>query len=155
MQEAGFAPPLFHSDRVNDLFTTTLLLQYFPDGKSTKLPPKSTKLEGKSTKLVGKSTKSNGNDTELADKLELLSDELKSRIKSLRKKENGDIVQSLIEAICREVTMSTEELATLLDRNPKSLHRDHISTLLREKRLFLVNPLGKTDPKQAYTSRQE
>ena len=29
MKEAGFAPPLFHSDRANDLFTTTLRLYHF------------------------------------------------------------------------------------------------------------------------------
>jgi len=257
MQEAGFTPPLFQSDRANDIFTTALFLHHFlaaddlewlqsldcddltdsqkyamiivrytgmidnslyrqhsdcdtlrasrelkqlcdqglltmqnrgpatfyvpgeklnetcltlvrqqleeeDTGKSTKLLPKSTKLLPKSTKLLPKSTKLspkstklNEDSAEFAAKIASLSDDLQNRIKSLRKKDNRDIVQNLIEAICREVTMNAEELAVLLSRNPKALYREHISVLVQENRLFQVNPSNKTDPKQAYTSRKE
>ena len=258
MNEAGFAPPLFHSDRVNDLFTTTLRLYHFlsiddlewlrsldcddltdsqkyaltivrdtgmidnslyrqnsdcdtlrasrelkklcdlglltmrnrgsatfyvpgpkleescsntPKGqpndggengestkssaKSTKSASKSSKSAIKSTKLASKSTKSNGMTTNLTEKVELLSDDLKGRISSLRKKEDSDVVLNLIEAICHETTMSTEELAALFGRNPKSLYRDYITVLLHAERLFRVNPSGKTASNQAYTSRKE
>ena len=224
MKEAGFASPLFHSDRVNDLFTTTLRLHHFlaedelewlqslgcdnltdsqkyaltivrdtgtidnslyrqnsdcdtlrasrelkklcelelltmrnrgpatfyvpgPKLKAIEKQPKGDEQIGKSTKLPSKSTK-------LA-KFDLLSDELKNRVMMLRKKEDRDVVLDLIEAICRETAMSTEELATLLGRNPKSLYRDYINVLLHAERLFRVNPSIKTDPNQAYTSRKE
>ena len=167
LKEAGFAPPLFQSDRVNNLFTSTFSFQHFSetddqepnneklDGESTKLLTKSTKLPRKCTKLPPKSTKFKEGSAELDDKIELLSDELQSRIRSLRKKESSDVVQSLIEAICHEATMSAEELAILLDRNPKALYREHIRALVQENRLFQVNPSNKTDPNQAYTSRKE
>ena len=160
MEAAGLTPPLFQSDRVNDLFTTTLSLPHFPETdnqepNSERLGGKSTNLSRKSTNLQTKCTKFNGNSIELSDKVELLSDELQSRIQSLRKKENGDTVRSLIEAICYEATMSAEELAILLDRNPKALYREHIRVLVQENRLFHANPLNKNDPRQAYTSRKE
>ncbi len=250
MKEAGFAPPLFHSDRVNDLFTAILRLHHFlttddlewlrslgsddltdsqkyaltivrdtgmidnslyrqnsdcdtlrasrelkklcdlelltmrnrgpatyyvpgaklkkslpaalevqengfeQAGESSKLPMQSTKPLSKSTKFPPQNTKRNGQSTNLAEKTESLSEELKDRIASLRKKEDRDVVLDLIEAICCEVTMSTEELATLLGRNPKSLYRDYINTLLQEGRLFRVNPQTKTAPNQAYTGHK-
>ncbi|MCL2005254.1 MAG: hypothetical protein FWG73_03720 [Planctomycetaceae bacterium] len=123
--------------------------------KSTNLQKESTKLSLKSTNLSSKSTKSNGNDIELVEKTEILNDDLRRRIQSLRKKEDGDVVQRLIEEICYEASMSTEELASLLGRNPKALYREHIRILVQENRLFLVNPTNKNDPKQAYTSRKE
>jgi len=74
---------------------------------------------------------------------------------ALRKKEYRDVVLNLIEAICHEAAMSTEELVALLGRNPKSLYRGYINVLLQTERLFRVNPSIKTDPNQAYTSRKE
>ena len=122
--------------------------------KSTKYPPESIKYPPKGTKYPPKSTKYNGNGNNLAEKVESLSAELKNRISALRKKEERDVVLDLIEAICYEVTMSTEELAALLGRNSRSLYRDYVDVLLKAGRLFRVNPSAKTAPNQAYTSRE-
>jgi len=143
MQNRGPATFYVPGEKLNETCLTPLRQQLEDEytGKSTKLSPKSTKL--------------NEDSAELAAKIASLSDELQNRIKSLRKKENSDIVQNLIEAICYEITMSTEELAALLGRNPKALYREHISVLVQKNKLFQANPSNKTDPKQAYTSRKE
>jgi predicted transcriptional regulator len=128
---------------------------YLKNPKVPSKPSESTKLSPKVPSKLSESTKLNGNDFHLGGKFEGFSDELKERISSLEKRPDRDVLLNLIEAICREATMSVKELAILLERDPKSLYRDYISVLLQENRLFQVNPSGKTAPNQAYTSRKE
>lgn len=115
-------------------------------------------LKGKPDPLKGEAEYSKAEDripfVESSEKeklLNLLSDETKSRLKSIGKRTNPENMNQVIREICSQGDFTLDELCIILERrNSKTLYDNYIKKLLAEKKLRKTNPEKPTSPSQKY-----
>ena len=119
------------------------------EADSLKGKPETLKGEAESLKL--KDSNSAGESSEKERLLILLSDETRSRIKSVGKRTNPENMEQTIREICSQKDFTLDELCIILGRkNSKTLYDNYIKKLLNEKKLIKTNPDKPTYPNQKY-----
>jgi len=102
-----------------------------------------------------------GLDRPLVDDLQLLKAEILSELWSTGQaaRAKGRMPQADMEQVildlCRDHYMTLPVLAALLDRKPDPLRKNYLKPLVEQGRVALAFPAQPTDPRQAYTTRDE
>lgn len=122
-----------------------------PQPLSTKPEDLSTKTNALSTNLEDLSTQPSGEqNVQRKALLNELPGALAAKIGAIGQRHPPEEVCNAIVAICRLRDWRAEELATLLQRNPRYVRNNYLRPLMRDKRLAMSNPGEPNDPHQAY-----
>ncbi len=77
---------------------------------------------------------------------------LAAKVGAVGKRHPPHEVQDVVVALCQARAWTTDELSTVLRRNPEVVRQSYLRPLMREGRLTMTNPEEPNDPQQAYRS---
>ncbi len=79
-----------------------------------------------------------------------IPEQLKTKVKTLGKRSKPEDIKDIIIELCHWKSLSSKELADILDRNQKYLLDNYLKSLIDEGRLQFSRPDNPQDPHQSY-----
>lgn len=124
-----------------------------PEGYSTPVDERDSKpSKGHSAPVSGDNSAPPGSDSAPVVSKDELPDGVRGYLDDIGKRASKKQMNLFLLSVCRWKDMKLQEMASLLDRQPKYILRKYIQPLMEEKKLDYTKPEMPNHPKQKYTT---